>query len=96
MTDDELTEVLDQALKDGLYERDDLYLFDTKLAWQLSNEAHVHDVQRHQVFCALEEHPDIALLLGMHLNSGLNGQKLARELSLPHFPDGSALEIRCF
>jgi hypothetical protein len=79
MTDDELAKVLDQALKEGLYEPDDLYLFDTKLAWQLSNQVHVNDAQRKEVFAALEKHPDISPLLGLYINSGINGQKLARE-----------------
>ena len=79
MTYSELAKVLAQALKDGLYERDDLYLFDTKLAWQLTNEAHVRKPQRLAVFAALEAHPDVAHVLGLHLNSGLNGARLARE-----------------
>jgi hypothetical protein len=79
MTDDELAKVLDQALKEGLYEPDDLYLFDTKLAWQLSNQVHVNGAQRKEVFAALEKHPDISPLLGLYINSGINGQKLARE-----------------
>lgn len=80
MTDDELISVLEHALKDGRYDRDDLYLFDTKTAWQLTHEAHVHDAQRDKVIAALEAHPDIAPLLGMHLNGGgINAPKLDRE-----------------
>jgi hypothetical protein len=79
MNDIELGKVLDTALKVGLFERDDLYLFDTKLAWQISNEAHVRDPQRTMVFAALEAHPDVAGLLGKYLNSGLNAPQFTAQ-----------------
>jgi len=79
MNDKQLTKALDTALKDGLFERDDLYLFDTNLAWQLSNEAHVRDPQRMAFFAALEAHPDVAGLLGKHLNSGLNAPQFTAQ-----------------
>lgn len=76
MNDDELANVLDRALTEGRYERDDLYLFDTKLAWMMTNEAHVRDPQRAMVWSALQAHPDIAPLLGKYLNSTVNSPQL--------------------
>jgi Apea-like HEPN len=77
MDDEKLASVLAAALKQGRYERDDLYLFDTKLAWQMTNEAHVRDPEREMVWHALQAHADIAPLLGTHLNCGLNAPQLS-------------------
>lgn len=79
MTDDGLITVLNQALKDGHHARDDLYLYDTMLAWQMTNEANVDEVQRLKVHEALCQHADIAPLMGAHVNCGINSQKLIPE-----------------
>jgi hypothetical protein len=76
---DDLVGVVALALRDGLRVRDDLYLFDTKLAWQLTNEAHVQEAQRLGVYSALESHPELKRVLGMHLNTGLNAPRVTRE-----------------
>jgi hypothetical protein len=104
MTDNELADVLKVALKDGLHVRDDLYLFDTKLAWDLTNEAHVHEPQQLAVFAALEAHPQIHPILGMHLNCGLNGQRITREnlgswlltRAMRIGPEAAVAELRSF
>jgi hypothetical protein len=49
---EELATVLATALEQGRYERDDLYLFDTQLAWEMTNQAHVRDPQRTMVWQA--------------------------------------------
>jgi hypothetical protein len=77
MDDEGLASVLAAALEQGRYERDDLYLFDTQLAWEMTNEAHVRDPQRATVSQALEDHPDVAPLLRMHLNCGPNAPQLS-------------------
>jgi hypothetical protein len=75
---EELAGVLAAALEQGRYERDDLYLFDTQLAWEMTNQAHVRDPQRAMVSQALQAHPDIVPLLGKHLNRpGLNPPQLS-------------------
>lgn len=73
---EELAKVLATALEQGRYERDDLYLFDTKLAWEMTNQAHVRDPQRMTVAEALQAHPDVAPLLGKYSNCGLNAPPL--------------------
>ncbi len=76
MNDQQLATILEEALQRGRYERDDLYLFPIKLAWRMTNEAHVRDPERSIVFAAIEAHPDLAPILGMYLNTGLNAPQL--------------------
>ncbi|HEY7184461.1 MAG TPA: hypothetical protein VIC84_23695 [Blastocatellia bacterium] len=104
MTDNELVDVLKAALKDGLHIRDDLYLFNTQVAWDLTNQAHVQEPQRMAVFAALEAHPQIQPILGMYLNRGLNGQPLTREnlgdwlltRAMKNGPEAAVAQLRPF
>jgi hypothetical protein len=104
MNDSELIDVLRVALKDGLHVRDDLYVFNTQIAWEMTNEAHVHEPQRLAVFAALEAHPQIQPVLGMYLNRGLNVQPLTREnlggwlltRAMQMGPEAAVAELRSF
>jgi hypothetical protein len=77
MNDDELAAVVGKALTQGRYEREDLYVFDTKLAWQMTNEAHVRDPEQAMVSSAIQTHPDVAPILDKHLNGVLNAPRFS-------------------
>lgn len=79
MTDAELSDVLTESLKTGQFKRDDLYLFDTEIAWKLSNEAHVREQQRLNTFSAIDKHNFSNTLVGHYLHSGINAQRIQRE-----------------
>lgn len=76
MDDHELGTLLDSALATQRYERDDLYLFPTKLAWRMTNEVHVRDPAWNDLVAAIKAHPDIASVLGKCLNTGGGGAQL--------------------
>ena len=70
MNDDELATILETSLKRGGFERDDLYLFDTPLAWIMTNEAHIGDDERKVVVDALATHVGVRELLNCAVNAG--------------------------
>ena len=70
MNDDELATILETSLKRGGFERDDLYLFDTPLAWIMTNEAHIGDDERKVVIEALATHVGVRELLDCAVNVG--------------------------
>lgn len=76
---DDLAEVLSQALSDGQFIPDNLYFYNTEIAWQLTNEAHIHEAQRLIVYSTLESYPELQSVLGMHINTGLNAPQVTRE-----------------
>jgi len=77
LNDDELATILETSLKRGGFERDDLYLFDTPLAWMMTNEAHVGEDERKAVIDALAAHDDVMELLDCEVNVGNRDIRIA-------------------